>query len=79
MKGKTPSLAVGYRASKTFKFLDLVCIKGRPEAKAFVIRRNRSAFGLTYQLQWLDGSPDTIMHGSNLKKVLALRVGDVNA
>lgn len=53
---------------RRFKFLDLVCIKGRPECLALVVQSNLSAFGETIQCQWFDGTPDTIMHADNLVK-----------
>lgn len=53
-----------------FKFLDTVRVKGLEglEHQALVIRANQSAFGNTYQLQWMIGEKDTIMHEDNLEK-----------
>lgn len=55
---------------RRFTFLDVVTVKNCndfPQNTALVIQSNISAFGETLQLQWMDGKPDTIMHGSQLE------------
>jgi hypothetical protein len=53
----------------TFKFneIEFVRIINR-EAYGFIIQRNKSAFGETYWIQWLDNHQDTVMHGDQLRK-----------
>jgi len=59
------------RTKPRFKFLDTVRIKGLGHILdlGLVVRANMSAFGDTYQIQWFDGRPDTVMHGDNLRRV----------